>query len=47
MIGASRSTIVEEIPQAYKDVKDVVGVVHAAGLAEKVVRIRPLGCVKG
>jgi tRNA-splicing ligase RtcB (3'-phosphate/5'-hydroxy nucleic acid ligase) len=47
VIGASRSTIVEEIPQAYKDVKDVVGVVHAAGLAEKVVRIRPLGCVKG
>ena len=47
VIGASRATVVEEVPQAYKDVADVVGVVHDGGLAEKVARIRPLGCVKG
>jgi len=47
VMGASRATIVEEIPQAYKDVADVVDVVHRGGLAEKVARIRPLGCVKG
>lgn len=45
--GASRETIVEEVPAAYKDVADVVHVVHEGGLAERVVRIRPLGCVKG
>ena len=47
VMGASQATIVEEVPQAYKDVAEVVDVVHQAGLAEKVARIRPLGCVKG
>jgi tRNA-splicing ligase RtcB len=47
VIGASRATVVEEVPQAYKDVAQVVDVVHDGGLAEKVARIRPLGCVKG
>jgi len=45
--GASRETIVEEVPAAYKDVADVVGVVDAGGLAARVARIRPVGCVKG
>jgi tRNA-splicing ligase RtcB len=36
--GAGRATLVEEIPQAYKDVEDVVRVVHGAGLANKVAR---------
>jgi tRNA-splicing ligase RtcB len=45
--GASRATVVEEAPLAYKDVADVVDVVQAGGLADKVARIRPLGVVKG
>jgi len=45
--GAGRATLVEEIPQAYKDVEDVVRVVHEAGLARKVARLRPLGVIKG
>jgi tRNA-splicing ligase RtcB len=45
--GASRATVVEEAPLAYKDVAQVVDVVHAAGLADKVARIRPIGVVKG
>ena len=45
--GAGRATLVEEIPQAYKDVEDVVRVVHEAGLANKVARLRPLGVIKG
>ncbi len=45
--GAGRATLVEEIPQAYKDVEDVVRVVHEAGLASKVARLRPLGVIKG
>ena len=47
IIGASKETIVEEMPQAYKDVADVVDVVARGGIASKVVRIRPIGCVKG
>jgi tRNA-splicing ligase RtcB (3'-phosphate/5'-hydroxy nucleic acid ligase) len=45
--GASRATVIEEAPLAYKDVADVVELVQKAGLADKVARIRPLGVVKG
>jgi tRNA-splicing ligase RtcB len=44
---AGRATLVEEIPGAYKDVEDVVRVVHEAGIARKVARLRPLGVIKG
>jgi tRNA-splicing ligase RtcB len=39
--------LAEEAPFAYKDVERVVNVVHEAGLARKVARLRPLGVVKG
>jgi tRNA-splicing ligase RtcB len=39
--------IAEEAPIAYKDVDDVVEVVHNAGLSKKVVRLRPLAVIKG
>jgi tRNA-splicing ligase RtcB len=42
-----RKTLREEVPEAYKDVSLVVDVVHRAGLARKVARIRPIGVVKG
>ena len=45
--GASRGTIVEEIPDAYKDVTDVVNVVHHAGISRKVVKLVPMGVIKG
>jgi tRNA-splicing ligase RtcB (3'-phosphate/5'-hydroxy nucleic acid ligase) len=37
----------EEAPMAYKDVEEVVRVCELAGLARRVVRLRPLGVVKG
>ena len=43
----SSSELAEEAPTAYKDVERVVGVVHQAGLATKVARLRPLGVLKG
>lgn len=43
----SRDGILEEIPDAYKDVDEVIEVVHQAGLARKVARLRPMGVVKG
>lgn len=39
--------LAEEQPAAYKDVSVVVDVVHRAGLATKVARMRPLGVIKG
>ncbi len=43
----SRATVTEEAPMVYKDVTEVVDVVHNAGLAKKVCRMRPVGVVKG
>jgi tRNA-splicing ligase RtcB len=40
-------TIAEEMPGAYKDVADVVEVMHRAGISRKVVRLKPLGVIKG
>jgi tRNA-splicing ligase RtcB (3'-phosphate/5'-hydroxy nucleic acid ligase) len=45
--GAGRGTVAEEIPEAYKDVEQVVEVVHGAGLSRKVAKLRPLGVIKG
>lgn len=43
----SRDGITEEIPEAYKDVDAVVDVVHNAGLAHRVARLKPMGVIKG
>ncbi len=43
----SRDGITEEIPEAYKDVDAVIDVVHNAGLARRVARLKPMGVVKG
>ncbi|HJY87906.1 MAG TPA: RtcB family protein [Candidatus Acidoferrales bacterium] len=43
----TRDGVLEEIPEAYKDIDAVVDVVHGAGLARKVARLRPLGVIKG
>jgi len=45
--AASRATVDEEMPEAYKDVAGVVDVVAGAGLARKLARLRPLAVVKG
>ncbi len=42
-----RETLAEEMPEAYKDVSNVVDVIHGAGIARKVARLRPLAVVKG
>ena len=37
----------EEMPDAYKDVSQVVEVVHGAGISKKVAKLRPMGVIKG
>jgi tRNA-splicing ligase RtcB len=39
--------LAEEQPKAYKNVDEVVEVVHKAGLSAKVARMRPIGVIKG
>jgi tRNA-splicing ligase RtcB (3'-phosphate/5'-hydroxy nucleic acid ligase) len=45
--SASNKGLAEEAPLAYKDVEAVVDVVARAGLARRVVRLVPIGVVKG
>ncbi len=40
-------TLAEEMPEAYKDVSEVVEVMSGAGLLVKVAKLRPLGVIKG
>jgi len=47
VMAAGMATVAEEMPEAYKDVADVVRVVHEAGLARKVAQLRPIGVIKG
>lgn len=45
--GESRRTIHEEVPEAYKDVADVVDTCRLAGISRIVAQLRPIGCIKG
>jgi tRNA-splicing ligase RtcB len=45
--GAGKRTINEEISEAYKDVANVVNVVHEAGIGKKVAKLIPMGVIKG
>jgi len=45
--SSGRDTLAEEAPEAYKDVNEVVSIVHGAGISKKVCRMRPLGVIKG
>lgn len=43
----NKRTIAEEMPGAYKDVADVVEVMHKEGITKKIARIKPIGVIKG
>ncbi|BES82688.1 RtcB family protein [Pyrodictium abyssi] len=45
--ASNRATVVEEMPQAYKDVDRVALVAHKVGIANIVVRLRPIAVTKG
>ncbi len=45
--AAGMATVAEEMPEAYKDVAEVVEVVEKAGLSRIVARLRPIGVIKG
>ncbi|MEK7387445.1 MAG: RtcB family protein, partial [candidate division NC10 bacterium] len=45
--ATGRDALAEEMPEAYKDVTEVVDVVHRFGISSRVARLRPLGVIKG
>ncbi len=47
VLAASKRTLKEEIPEAYKDVDSVVECVCGAGLCKKVAKLKPIGAIKG
>jgi tRNA-splicing ligase RtcB len=44
---ASPKLVMEEAPDSYKDVTEVVDTCHAAGLSNKCVKLRPIAVIKG
>ena len=47
VMARGRKTVAEEMPRAYKDPEEVCDVVHDAGIAKKVAKLRPIGVIKG
>lgn len=45
--AAGRATVAEEMPFAYKDVAEVVNIVHQAGIGHMVARLKPMAVIKG
>jgi len=43
----TRDGVVEETPQAYKDVDSIVNVSHELGIATRVAKLLPIGVIKG
>ncbi|MBU0628387.1 MAG: RtcB family protein [Nanoarchaeota archaeon] len=43
----SPKSIAEEAPKAYKDVEEVINTVHNTGISLKVIRMEPMGVIKG
>uniref|UniRef100_A0A6G1SAJ3 RNA-splicing ligase RtcB homolog n=1 Tax=Aceria tosichella TaxID=561515 RepID=A0A6G1SAJ3_9ACAR len=44
---ASPKLIMEEAPESYKNVHDVVNTCHEVGISEKCIKLRPIGVIKG
>jgi len=45
--ATGRDALAEEMPEAYKDVREVVDVVHRFGISTRVARLKPVGVIKG
>lgn len=44
---ASPKLVMEEAPESYKDVTQVVDTCHEAGISRKAIKLRPIAVVKG
>lgn len=44
---ASPKLVMEEAPESYKNVTEVVNACHMAGISQKCIKLRPIGVIKG
>lgn len=44
---ASPKLVMEEAPESYKDVTEVVDTCHQAGISKKSFKLRPIAVIKG
>jgi len=44
---ASPKLVMEEAPESYKNVTDVVDTCHDAGISKKCIQLKPLAVIKG
>lgn len=44
---ASPKLVMEEAPESYKDVTEVVDTCHQAGISRKSFKLRPIAVIKG
>ena len=44
---ASPKLVMEEAPESYKNVNDVVDTCHSAGISKKCIKLRPIAVIKG
>jgi len=44
---ASPKLVMEEAPESYKDVTEVVNTCHEAGISKKCIRLKPIAVIKG
>ncbi|KAI8511106.1 hypothetical protein Bbelb_102060 [Branchiostoma belcheri] len=44
---ASPKLVMEEAPESYKNVTDVVNTCHAVGISKKAIKLRPIAVIKG
>ena len=44
---ASPKLVMEEAPESYKNVTDVVDTCHAAGISKKCIKLKPIAVIKG
>ncbi|SHE71705.1 tRNA-splicing ligase RtcB [Marinitoga hydrogenitolerans DSM 16785] len=47
LIAKSKSTIVEEAPEVYKNIEDIVNIIEKIGISKKIAKLTPVGVVKG
>jgi tRNA-splicing ligase RtcB len=47
VMAKDRKGLVEEAPDAYKNVENIVNIVSLAGISRKVAKLRPIGVIKG
>ncbi|MBI4656706.1 MAG: RtcB family protein [Elusimicrobia bacterium] len=45
--SAGRETLSEEMPEAYKNISNVIDVVCNSGISRKIARFKPIGVIKG